>query len=331
MIYYIFPVKIQLKRSVLLSKKYFLPLFFAFFYAYILAQLPDNSFKDFNNYLIYAESSWLILLQNLNGGLLAFLANEPLWLIINSGLALSFGSENVVRTIIFFSAASTAFFVLNKYPKYFILLVVILLLSQIIKNYLIHIRQGLAIAVFLGGWLAANKNSRWVLMGLTPFIHTSFIFILLLLFLARLLRAIRFTPILNSTFFIVAGIAISQLLRLAAEMLGARQAGEYAFVQAEVSGAAFFLWLVIACIMLTAHKFWQREHIFEIGIVFFYLATYWLIEVTARIFESGLIVVLLAGLSLSGWRRPVFFGTVLCAGGLSWILSFDLPSLGFAV
>jgi hypothetical protein len=77
-------------------------------------------------------------------------------------------------------------------------------------------------------------------------------------------------------------------------------------------------------------KTWLREHAFETGLLSFYLVTYWLIEVTARIFESGLIVLLLAGLSLPGWRRQAFLGIVLGAGVLAWVLRLGRPALGFA-
>jgi hypothetical protein len=61
------------------------------------------------------------------------------------------------------------------------------------------------------------------------------------------------------------------------------------------------------------------------------LGTYWLIEVTARIFESGLPLVLLAGLSLSGWRRVVFLFAVLGSGSLMWLMRLGQPAMGFGI
>ncbi len=58
--------------------------------------------------------------------------------------------------------------------------------------------------------------------------------------------------------------------------------------------------------------------------------TYWLVEVTARIFESGFFVVFFAGLTLRGWRRQVFLGIVMGAGALAWVLRIGQPGLGFA-
>jgi len=165
---------------------------------------------------------------------------------------------------------------------------------------------------------------------LTPFIHASFFFILALLALTWLLRSIRFAPDLKTLTYVAAGIAVGLGLGVLAESLGARQGTQYAFERTDVSGLGFLLWFMILGIMLSAGKTWLREHAFESGIVTFYLVTYWLIEVTARIFESGLIVVLLAGLTLHGWRRQAFLGIVLSAGALAWVLRLGRPALGFA-
>ena len=165
---------------------------------------------------------------------------------------------------------------------------------------------------------------------MTPFIHASFFFILALLALTWVLRSIRFAPDLKTISYIAAGIGFGLGLGVLAELLGARQVGTHAFERTDVSGLGFLLWVMILGIMLSAGKTWLRDHAFESGVVIFYLATYWLIEVTARIFESGLVVVLLAGLTLRGWRRQVFLGIVLGAGALAWVLRIGRPALGFA-
>jgi len=299
-------------------------------FGFVLSQLPDVHFIDFNSYLVNADSSWLIALGYADGGMLRILSNEPVWLLMNAGLGLFLESEMVIRTIIFFGASSVAWLILRHYPQHFIWLILFFFLPQVIKNYLIHLRQGAAIAVFLWGWFAVNRSSRWLLMGLTPFIHASFFFLLALLALTWILRSIRFAPDLKTITYVAAGIAVGLGLGVLVELLGARQGAVYEFKRADVSGLGFLLWLMILGVMLSAGKTWLREHAFESGVVTFYLATYWLIEVTARIFESGLIVVLLAGLTLRGWRQKAFLGIVLGAGALAWVLRIGRPALGFA-
>lgn len=320
----------QFSNPVIGRSRSFFFICIALTYGFVLSQLPDQDFKDFNNYLGYAENSSLIALGYAAGGYLAILANEPVWLFINSGLGQFMDPEIVVRSIIFFGASSFAWLILRYYPKHFYWLILFLFLPQVIKNYLIHLRQGAAITVFLWGWFAGNRFSRLLLMGLTPFIHASFFFILALLALTWIMRFTRFGSDLKIITFGFVGIALGLGLGFLVELIGARQAGEYAFERTDVSGLGFMLWAIVLSIMLSADKSWLRDHTFESGIVTFYLMTYWFVEVTARIFESGLIVVFFAGLTLGGWRRQVFLGIVLGAGALTWVLRIGQPAFGFA-
>jgi hypothetical protein len=292
----------------------------AIVYGLVLSQIPDSHFKDFSHYLRYAESSWLFLTRYADAGLFSTFANEPVWLLINVGLGIFLESDTVVRTIIFFGASSIAWLILRYYPEHLVWLILFLFLPQIVKNYLIHLRQGTAIAVFLWGWFAVSLRSRWLLLGLTPLIHTSFFLILILLGFARVLRIIRFAPNLNVISYIFVGIVLALTMGFLADLLGARQAERYLFGRGDISGLGFLFWIIILGIMLSAGKTWMREHVFESGIIIFYLSTYWLIEVTARIFESGLIIVLLAGLTLRSWRRKIFLGMIFGGGGLVWFL-----------
>lgn len=299
-------------------------------YGFAVSQLPDVHFKDFNNYLVYAESAWVILLRYVNQGLIPLLSNEPVWLLINDGLSLFLGPVTVVRTIIFLGASSVAWLILRHHPRNIILLILFLLLPQLVKNYLTHIRQGAAIAVFLWGWFAVNRPLRWLLMGLTPFIHSSFFFVLFLAALSKFIGTIRFSQTLKTATLLAVSITVGLGLGFLAELFGARQAGQYNFELVGVSGLGFALWFIVLGLMISAEKIWLRAHTFELSIVIFYLITYWLFEVTARIFESGLIIVLLAGLTLRGWRRQAFLGLVLGGGALAWVLRIGQPALGFA-
>lgn len=298
-------------------------------YGFVLSQLPDIQFKDFSNYLVYGDSSWLIASRYAEGGLLHLLSNEPVWLLMNAGLELFLEPETVVRTIIFLGGSSIAWLIFTHYPQHFIWLILFLLLPQVVKNYLIHLRQGAAIAIFLWGWFAPQRIARLVLLILTPFIHASFFFIIVLLSLTWFLRKIRFAADLRTIAYIAIAISVGLSLGFLAQLFEARQSATYAFVRTDVSGLGFALWLMVCLTMLSAGNRWLREHSFETSIVIFYLATYWLIEVTARIFEGGLMLVLLAGLALPGWRRQLFLGLVIGAGIFSWSLRIGTPGLGF--
>jgi len=170
----------------------------AFAYGSILASLPLDVFKDRANYMRYAASSWDIFGSYWSHGTVVALANEPVWLLLNSFLANFLSAETVLRIIIFVPAVVVARFVLLQSPKDFVWLLLFLIFPQVIKNYIIHLRQGEAIAVFLVGWSIQSKPWRWMLMGIAPFIHSSFFLILGLLGLSRAMLLLRLGPDLRA-------------------------------------------------------------------------------------------------------------------------------------
>lgn len=304
---------------------------FAVLYGAVLSSIPDEQFKDFSNYLTYAENSLAIAAGYWAGGLFRWLANEPVWLLLNAGLHGVMPPEAVVRSIIFFSAFSVSWLVLRVGPRHAIWLIVFLLLPLVVKNHLIHLRQGLAIAIFLWGWFAPAGWLRWGLMGVTPFIHASFFFVFVIAGVAKLATRLRLGPGIRAIVFLALAVFLSVGLGWLAAQLGARQAQEYEFTTTQVSGLGFVFWLVIAVVWALEGGRYLKAHAFEMGLIIFYLGTYWLIEVTARIFESGLLLVLLAGLTLTGWRRQGFLAIVLLFGCAVWFLRLGQPALGFGI
>lgn len=302
----------------------------AFLYGAILSQIPNESFFDFSNYLIYADAPWTALQVNWAINPLFALANEPVWLCLNAILALVFEPEGVVRTIIFLSASTVALKVLRSNPKLLPLLLLLLFMPMVIKNFLIHIRQGVAIAIFLLGWFAAP---RWRLpvMALAASVHISFAFILLMLGLAWAARRLHLGPDLRALVFISTGLSIGVGLGWLAALVGARQAQEYSFVMAEVSGVGFILWALIFSLMCLEGRKYLHNYMFESGVILFYLATYFLIEVTGRIFESGAILVLLAVFKMTGWRRNAALLVVGTAALTQWGARLNQPMLGFGL
>ena len=132
----------------------------ALLYAYLLITvIPIDAVMDRGNYLNYASWPEVLFIQQLERGLLPLFFNEPIFLLINFVLSLLFDEENVVRTIIFFGSFTTSYLVLRYNYRYFLILLFFLLIPQVLKNYVIHIRQGLALSFFLIGYLSINKNN----------------------------------------------------------------------------------------------------------------------------------------------------------------------------
>jgi hypothetical protein len=298
-------------------------------YGLALASLPVDIFQDRSNYLDYVQSAPLLLLQYLGEGWLVFFTNEPLFLLLNAALGLGLEPPAVVRTLIFFSATTLAFTVLRTGPRHFIWLLLILVFPSVIKNYIIHLRQGLAISVFMIGWQMSGRYKRLALIAAAPFFHASFFFVLLLLGLTYFGRKLKLAADLRGLTYIFVGLAAAVSLGVVAQLLGARQGEEYEFAAAEISGLGFVFWLAVACIFATGNKAFQQREAFAMGSIIFYLCAYFFVEVSARIFESAMVAVLLAGLTLNGWRRHIYCAAIAFFAGMSWVLRLGQPLLGF--
>jgi len=303
----------------------------ALIYGTTLAFLPLEAFLDRANYLTYAAESHIILARYWERGLLAVLSNEPLWLFTNIALHAIMPAEWVLRTIIFVPACSVAYTVIKQYPRQIIWLLLFLLMTQVLKNHIIHLRQGYAVALFLAGWLAPQKRVGRTLMLGAAFVHTSFAFVLVILAVVRLAKFLRLDPYLQVSTAIFLGAVVGVALPYIAAAVGARQAGEYDFSAASVSGLSFVFWTAMMFMFLLAGRTFVAAHAFALANLGFYLATYFQVEVTARIFESTLLFVLFSGLDLKEWRRLIFLAATLCYAVLQYAQRADLPYLGWGV
>lgn len=298
----------------------------AFIYAIVLANLPLLNFRDRTNYLEYAAASSLIWQRYAERGTFVLLANEPVWLLINILLRLWLEPENVLRVLIGGSAFLAAWSLMRSQRIDMIWFALVLLYPGFIKNFIIHLRQGCAIAVFLlGVWGTRHRWLRRVLIGLAPFIHSAFFPVIAMLLTAHLSRRLKIANDLSVALFFVVTLILILTLPVIATEIGARQAFEYKLLSApEVSGLNFAFWLVMLFLMLSASREFLREHRFQIGLIILYLGTYFTFYPGARIFENGLPLVLQSGLNLKGWQRRIFRWAVFAQGIAIWALGFPL-------
>lgn len=295
-------------------------IYFSLIYGFILQSLPVLGFLDRQNYLTYASDSVNILVHLAIDGPIVTLANEPLWLLINIGLAQFFDPEIVVRIIIFFGAFLLSYSLTSANPKHSIWLALFLLMPQLLKNNITHLRQGLAMAFFFAGFFSKGLLKRWILMVSTPFIHASFFYILPFVMLPAISNRLRLGMdirlVILGGFAVLASLSLSILVTL----VGARQAADYDFTMASVSGLGFAFWAIIATFFFVQGKTFLKNNQEAVGILLLYLVSYFFIEITARVFESGMPLVLLAGLTLPRWQRWAFIVSFLLYSSMQWIL-----------
>lgn len=301
------------------------------FYGAILLSLPMDAIMDRDNYLIYAEFSNEIILKYVYDGWLPLLSNEPVWLGLNIFLSFFLTPEQTVRALIGIPAIITAYLVLKTNPKYFLFLVLILLIPNVIKNNIVHLRQGLAISIFFFAIFNKKKSNQHLLIALTPFIHSSFFIVILLLSISAILQIFNLS--LKVKIFIFAFISLFLCLGLGffSSLLQSRQSETYDFSMTDVSGFGFVFWLIILTLYLLEAKSFTHKFDFIIELLVFYLVGYFLIDVTARIFESTIIFVLLAGIYLTKWRKQAFIQLFVLYTLVFYILRIDQAWLGWGI
>lgn len=309
-----------------------LPTFFiSVAYGIVLASLPMEPFMDRENYVNYIRDSWALLLQNWASGWLPLLMNEPLWLLLNALLSTLFSPEEGVRVIILCSAGVTAWRVVRRQANAPATIPLILLFPKLIFYYVVALRNGVALALFLSGWSSPNRFLRWFAILLAPFVHVSYFVVLTLLALAWVTRRMRLGADLRLLLFALFSLAFALGVSSIAAMLSVRHASQYEFTASSFSGLGLLFWATILCLMWLEGKQFLREHVFEMGSIVFYLVTVWFVEVAARAFESTSLLVLLAGMQLTGWRRSAFL-LVLVAYIIAHVLfHLDKPWLGFGI
>ncbi|MBS3798478.1 EpsG family protein [Pseudoalteromonas sp. BDTF-M6] len=305
--------------------------FIAILYSFLLVFfIPmDGAILDRINYLNYAGNSNSLILRYMSGGVLSFLFNEPVWLMVNSLLGFFMEPEKVVSFIIFFSSFVTSFIILRVNPKYFWFLVALLFFPQVIDKFVMHLRQGLAISIFLLGWFCCERKSKIFILSITPFIHASFFFVLFLYLFSLILTRCRFAIDVKVLATCLLGIFFGLGLGYIAGFLGARQADSYQFSGGGGSGLGFLFWFGVLLIYTCQGRYFSRVNSFSILVISFYLSTYFFIEVTGRIFESMVIVVILSSLSLTSWRKMAFFIYIFLFVVFSWLLRINQPWLGW--
>lgn len=296
-------------------------------YGLFLASSLDSHFKDYGNYINYADNSLLIFLNYASRGYADIIFNEPLWLATNLSLKTFLGGESSLRLIIFCSMSTSAFLLLKNNPKHFVWICLFLIHPQVVKNGLVHIRQGLAIAVFLLGWYSISPKRRFLFLLFSPFIHSSFFIIIAVYFFSKLMRYFHFSFNLTNSFVGLFGLSMGFALPFISMMLGARQ-GAYE-IGLNISGLGFVLWGVTLAILISGGRQFSEKNLFEISLLTFYLSLYWVSPFSARVLEGGLVLVLASGLYLAGIKRYTFLSLMVFDIAVSWFMRIGQPSLGF--
>lgn len=301
------------------SQKKFMFIVATIVIAYILISPEDITWaKDRLSYLVYAESSGLIAQRYLSNSLFSLFSNEPLFLGINIMLATIFSSENVINFIIMFSTIGVLLS-LGKISKYdFWILFFFMFIPQILKNHITHLRQGLALSIYLIGLVSTKKYLK-SLKFFAVFIHTSIVFLLFFEYLDKFFDWLKF----NFKLKVLCSVGIFSLLiwvmpKLAL-LIGDRRAGEYSFqIDESASGLGLLLWIVAGTIFILTMKKDKLTLLCCYGIIF-YILSYFSLNFGARIFENILPLIVVVALKDERKMIRIFFICFfLLYGSIQW-------------
>jgi hypothetical protein len=282
--------------------------FFPLVYAVALASLPVEKYIDRDNYLIFVTTSTFFLQESLGSGILTLLQNEPIWAAVNLVLGLFFENEVVLRIVIFVSSFIFSFSLLRLgklEPKYVLYAIAICLLPQVMKNYVVHLRQGFAIAVFMLSMIAVTRIPRLAGLTATPFIHSSFFFVQINLLLTWLMKESVRRGLNARAAVFIAIVAVCVTSIAAILMLGffsARQIEEHEGMFLERSGLGFIFWVIILLIFVFNDSRFKAAHFFAIASILGYIGLYFIFSPAARVFESAMPIVLVSGYELKRGR-----------------------------
>lgn len=299
-------------------------LLFALIISILLIMPQDITWaKDRENYLVYAHSSLVILLRYINEGLFSVFSNEPLFLMINIVLGEIFSPEALIKIIIFCSTLLVLYSMgyLTKFN--FLVIILFLLLPQVIKNHIIHLRQGTALAVYLLGFVPLFGKRRMTLRLLACFIHSSVLFLFFFEIMEKILKYFKLSfasRLLIATIFLIGFI---QSIPFLAMVMQDRRAQEYSFsMAADASGMGIIIWACIAFLFIMVIDKKELYHVVACYGLIFYISSYFFLDFGARVFENIIPLLIIGILNLKDkYAKFLLVGVLILFGLLNWITS----------
>jgi hypothetical protein len=292
-------------------------------YGLILYSLPLTIFLDRTYYLEYAASSGLILINNyLSGGIVSVFFNEPLWLLINIALSQIFQPEQILEIIILFPSVLFSYTLAKKIgAKNFLLVLLIILFPQVLQNYITHLRQGLALAIFMYGILNTKRAKLYTLFA--ALIHSSFYFILVFQLLELILVKMRLNLHLKVLVYFLSSVFLIIVVDSVASLIGDRRGGQYSSEDIKVSGLGWIFWLIFFFLLLLRSFPLFKKPNGALPIFIFYLTSYFSLAFVARIFESMLPYIFTGLKDLKPKYYYLLFGLLFSFCVAQWVLFGD--------
>jgi hypothetical protein len=251
---------------------------------------------------------------------------EPLYIVIVYFLSIFFSPQAIAIIIISFASSSSIFSLYKARPELLLIIILVFLLPQMMGKYIVHLRQGLAIAFFLTIFLYFKKN-LFISSFIAGLIHISFFAVIPIMILIRLTpknrNAILITSIALSIFTF---IFFSQgLFAKLVFFLDLRQANNYLFESNNISGLGFLYWSVIYMIFFFQKKI-SESRTLSMNIIALYCTSYFWLNFISRILEAFIPLIFL---ELKLLNTYICYLALIFYLFISWQTRLQLPLYGF--
>lgn len=282
-------------------------------YVNFLSLLPNELFRDRNNYLIYASSAQDVI--STYPGILLFF-NEPVFLYFNYILGKIFPFEFIPHIFVYITT-SVYFYFIASYAKNFVTLLLGIALSlfipYILQNEVVALRQGVATALFMLAFFNFKDQKKIIASLFFCSLYHSIFFIFLFFYLLNFIffknMELYKKVIINFLWmFFFSLIAI-----VVAKFFGLRQGDEYTGnTQIGGSGGAFIVFLsTLLYLWFWGDRSNKRLYEFAIlGIVIF-LTAYFLTPIAGRMYNTIMPFVLILLLQRSRLQDIVYLLTLV--------------------
>ncbi|WP_171996319.1 EpsG family protein [Psychrobacter sp. DAB_AL43B] len=257
-------------------------------YVISLSNMPNEWFRDRDNYLIYANYPESII--DLYENKFILIVNEPFFLYSNIWLGKIFENDFIPNFFVYFITTVFIFFIgynAKSTIGFIFGLVLSILIPYILQAELVALRQGLATALFIPFFFLVKDDKKiLVILLVCAFFHSIFFLFFLFYFLNFFVLSrfsIRKKLIINSVFMMI----LSLIGIVVAKYLGLRQGSEYMGVEGDVGGGAFLLFAFVF-VYVYAYGNKDNKRLYEfvmIGLTIF-LTSYFLSPVSGRLFNT---------------------------------------------
>ena len=293
--------------------------------------IDPSLITDRLNYHQHVINSEIFFLRSFNIGFPLLFFFEPLYyLIIYIFSLFNFTPEITIKIIIFLLTFITIHTVYKrtKIPLFWILMMS--LTPILIANFVMTIRQGLAMCFFLYGYFYFRDWKKTFFILLTPLIHYLFYIVVIIYFIANNLikkekvnvKKVIFITLIVSSF-------ISVVIFKIINYIGLSKLESYVDDnQSGVLGFGFIFWFAILTLFIFEGKTFLKNNLMPVMLISFYLGTVLFFAPFSRVLQATSAIVLIAGFNLTNYRNFIYKIMIILFVLYMFIIFIYTKSLG---